>query len=51
MSRTLPDDLKVEAVTERHTRNFALWTTPLWFAVVVVLMLGEWLSRKMIRLS
>jgi hypothetical protein len=47
----LPDDLKVEAVTERHTRNFALWTTPLWFAAVVILMLGEWLSRKMIRLS
>ncbi|HEX5106497.1 MAG TPA: hypothetical protein VFV87_21910, partial [Pirellulaceae bacterium] len=47
----LPDDLQLEAVTERHTRNFALWSTPLWFGVVMVLMLGEWLSRKMIRLS
>jgi hypothetical protein len=47
----LPDDLNVQPVIERHTRNFALWSTPLWFGVVVVLMLGEWLSRKMIRLS
>jgi hypothetical protein len=47
----LPDDLKVASVVERTTRNYALWTTPLWFAAIVVLMLGEWLSRKMIRLS
>ena len=47
----LPDDLKLDAVEERLTRNTALWSTPLWFAVVVMLMLGEWLSRKMIKLS
>jgi hypothetical protein len=47
----LPDDLKLDAVVERLTRNTALWSTPLWFAVVVMLMLGEWLSRKMIKLS
>jgi hypothetical protein len=47
----LPDDLHVQPIIERHTRNFALWSTPLWFGVVVMLMLGEWLSRKMIRLS
>lgn len=47
----LPDDLKLEPVVERLTRNYRLWTTPLWFGVAVVLMLGEWLSRKMIRLS
>jgi hypothetical protein len=47
----LPADLKLEPVVERLTRNTALWSTPLWFAVVVILMLGEWLSRKMIKLS
>ena len=48
---SLPEDLKLEPVIQRHTRNKALWSTPLWFAVVVMLMLGEWLSRKMIKLS
>jgi hypothetical protein len=47
----LPGDLRAEPIVERHTRNFALWSTPLWFGVIMVLMLGEWLSRKMIRLS
>lgn len=47
----LPDDLKLDPVVDRLTRNTALWSTPLWFAVVVMLMLGEWLSRKMIKLS
>jgi hypothetical protein len=47
----LPADLKREPVVERLTRNKALWSTPLWFAAVVMLMLGEWLSRKMIKLS
>src|SRR5262245_55399348 len=47
----LPEDLKLDAVVERTTRNFALWTTPLWFGAVVALMLGEWLTRKLIRLA
>jgi hypothetical protein len=47
----LADDLRMEPVEERLTRNLALWSTPLWFAAVVMLMLGEWLSRKIIRLS
>lgn len=47
----LVEDLKLEPVTQRLTRNHPLWSTPLWFAAIVVLMLGEWLSRKMIRLS
>ena len=46
----LPDDLRLDAMSERLIRNYALWTTPLWFGAVVVLMLGEWASRKMIRL-
>jgi hypothetical protein len=47
----LLSDLKLDPVIERQTRNHALWTTPLWFAAIVLLMLGEWLSRKMIKLS
>jgi hypothetical protein len=47
----LADDLRMDPVEERLTRNLALWSTPLWFAAVVMLMLGEWLSRKIIRLS
>jgi hypothetical protein len=48
---SLTSDLKLEPVVQRLTRNKALWSTPLWFALVVTLMLGEWLSRKMIKLS
>jgi hypothetical protein len=47
----LPEDLVLRPVIERHTRNLALWSTPLWFAAAVTLMLGEWLSRKLIKLS
>jgi hypothetical protein len=45
------NDLEVTPRTEIQTRNFALWGTPWWFAIVVALMLGEWLSRKLIKLS
>ena len=48
---SLANDLKLEPVIERMVRNNALWSTPLWFTAIVVLMLGEWLSRKMIKLS
>ena len=48
---SLTSDLKLEPVIQRLTQNKALWSTPLWFALVVTLMLGEWLSRKMIKLS
>lgn len=47
----LVNDLEVTPRTEIETRNFALWTTPWWFGVVVALLLGEWLARKMIRLT
>jgi hypothetical protein len=46
----LPGDLRLTPIVERGTRNLALWTTPLWFGLVVGLMLGEWLIRKAIRL-
>ncbi len=47
----LPEDLKLQPITEQATQNFALWATPLWFGVVVLLMLGEWATRKLMRLS
>jgi hypothetical protein len=47
----LPDDLELTPLEQRQTRNVPLWTTPLWFGVVVMLMLGEWASRKLMRLA
>jgi hypothetical protein len=47
----LPDELKLEPIVQRQTRNLALWTTPLWFGVIVALMFGEWIARKVIRLT
>ena len=47
----LLQDLQVKPRVETVTRNHALWSTPLWFIVLIALMLGEWFSRKMIRLT
>jgi hypothetical protein len=47
----LLDDLQLEPQIERSTRSYPLWATPLWFFVLVVLMLGEWLTRKRIQLT
>jgi hypothetical protein len=47
----LPNDIQVEPIKEQLTRNYPLWSTPLWFTLVVVLMLSEWLVRKFIHLS
>jgi hypothetical protein len=47
----LPEDLLVEPVVESYTRSYPLWATPLWFIVLVGLMLGEWFFRKMNNLS
>ena len=47
----LLSDLQLEPVTERLTRNESLWSTPIWFIAVVGLMLGEWFSRKLMKLS
>jgi len=44
-------DLNLEPKVETYPRNHALWSTPLWFIAVVLLMVGEWFSRKMINLS
>jgi hypothetical protein len=47
----LVDDIRVEPTVERLTRNHPLWTTPLWFVLVVGLMLSEWLFRKLNHLA
>jgi hypothetical protein len=47
----LPDDLEAEPIVETLTRNHALWSTPLWFITLVMLMLGEWWLRKLVRLA
>lgn len=47
----LIDDLQVAPVRQSLTRNHALWSTPLWFGLIVLLMLGEWLMRKLVHLT
>ena len=47
----LVDDLDPRPITEKLTRVRPLWSTPLWFIVLAGLLLGEWLLRKLIRLS
>ncbi len=49
VSRLL-DDLQVEPWVETTRREHRLWATPAWFGLVVLLMLGEWFVRKMIKL-
>ncbi len=47
----LVDDLQAEPIVEHYTRNYPLWSTPLWFILLIGLMLGEWFWRKMIHLT
>ena len=44
------DDLHAEPRIRTVTRNHALWTTPFWFGLLIVLLLGEWLARKRLQL-
>jgi hypothetical protein len=46
----LPDEIDLHPVKETSTKVFALWSTWLCFGLVVTLMLGEWLLRKLINL-
>jgi hypothetical protein len=46
----LLEELKLKPTREQITRNCTLWTTPLWFGLIVILMLGEWAGRKIVRL-
>lgn len=48
---SLPQDLHLEPLIEKNTRSHALWNTPLWFILIVSLMLGEWITRKALFMS
>ena len=47
---SLADDIQVEPQIEVNTKIFPLWSTWLCFALVVSLLLGEWLVRKWVNL-
>lgn len=47
----LPQDLQARSLTQTLTNNYPLWATPLWFIAAIVLMIGEWLSRKMMNMT
>jgi hypothetical protein len=44
------DDMQLEPIVRRETRNHSLWNTPLWFILIAGCLLSEWLVRKLIRL-
>lgn len=47
----LVDDLKMESVSEEISRSFPIWGTPLWFIIVVTLLMAEWIARKRANLA
>ena len=47
----LPDHIRAPEKTETSIRVFSLWNTWIVFGAVVILMLGEWLIRKLVNLS
>jgi len=46
----LVDDIRIEPLVATSIRRRPLWNTPACFIVLIGLMLGEWLLRKMVRL-
>jgi hypothetical protein len=46
----LPDQIRLQSRTETNVEVIPLWNTWLVFAVVAVLMLGEWAGRKWVNL-
>lgn len=48
---SLPADIRTDTVALHSTNNHELWSTPLWFIAAMALMLGEWLSRKMMNMT
>lgn len=48
---TLVDDLQLEPQLKISRQVKPLWATPLWFILVVGLMLGEWFTRKMFNMT
>jgi hypothetical protein len=47
----LVDEIQAEPTEETITATRSLWATPLWFMLVVPLMLVEWLVRKLVNLT
>jgi hypothetical protein len=47
----LPDDIKVAPKIDHSVDIHPLWSTPLWFIAAIVLMIGEWLSRKLMNMT
>jgi hypothetical protein len=48
---SLPADIRTDTVALHSTNNHELWSTPLWFIAAMALMLGEWLSRKLMNMT
>jgi hypothetical protein len=48
---SLVRDIKLQPVIEKNTRIHRLWSTPLWFGLIVGLMVSEWLARKMLNMQ
>jgi hypothetical protein len=46
----IPDEINLKTFRETSTKVLALWSTWLCFGLGVLLMLGEWLTRKLINL-
>jgi len=46
----LPDEIRLVSKTETNVEVIPLWNTWLCFALVLLLMLGEWLGRKWVNL-
>lgn len=47
----LLEAIDAKPLVEPLTRDHALWATPLWFGLLMTLMLGEWLVRKLVHLT
>jgi len=47
----LVDDIELEPVVEEISRSFPIWGTPLWFIIVVTLLMAEWIARKRANLA
>ena len=50
-TETIVTDMALKPHQISASQQHLLWTTPVWFLSVVSLMLGEWLSRKLLRLT
>lgn len=50
-SQQLVDEIDAEPITESITRSHPLWSTPLWFLLMITAMLTEWTGRKWRRLA